>query len=131
MTEKNGQPRDITGKYETQTGGAKAIKQLQHGDSLSGIAAEAQAAVEMTLETEGIHAIMRLNATRTQAVADMYWGALQKAAQDGDLEQLDKFTARYGWLSGVAMRAWQAVNDLEKKSRRTTILNVMKGGGNE
>lgn len=131
---KDNQPRVNSGKFGATYGGEKAVKALTHGEPLTGLAAAAQADVETRLETEGRESIMRLNAIRTQAAAELYWNAIQKAAQDGDLAALDQYIARFGWLSGVAMRAWQTLAANERGKTSATVLDVlqsMKGGDND
>ena len=86
-------------------GGEGAIKRVQRGQELVGIAREAELAVYDELETEGRYALVVRNAARLQAVADLFWDAVAKAAQDGNLDALDRYIKRYGWLASLALRA--------------------------
>jgi len=90
-------------------GGEATVKALKAGTPLTGLAAEAELAVYEELDTAGRYAIVVRNAARVQAAADLYWNAVAKAAQDQDLEALDRYIKRHGWLSGVALRAWAQV----------------------
>lgn len=87
-------------------GGAAAVQQLAHGEPLTGLAAEAEAAVTAELEAEGRYALVVRNARRLQAAADLYWNAVSAAAERQDLDALDSYVARFGWLSASALRAW-------------------------
>ena len=90
-------------------GGEAAVKALQRGTPLTGLAVEAERAVRAELEEHGRHELVLRNATRLQAAADLYWTAVAKAAEDRDLEALDRYVKRYGWLASCALRAWAQV----------------------
>jgi hypothetical protein len=90
-------------------GGAGAVKRVQDGKPLVGIAREAELAVYDELDAEGRYTLVVRNAARLQACADLYWNAVSKAATHGDLEALDRYVKRYGWLAGVSLRAWAQV----------------------
>jgi len=96
-------------KATTRHGGAGAVKRVRDGRELTGIARDAELAVYDELETEGRYALVIRNAARLQACADLYWNAVSKAASDGDLDGLDRYIKRYGWLAGVSLRAWAQV----------------------
>ena len=40
---------------------------------------------------------------------------IEKAANDGDLEKLDSYCARFGWLAGASLRAWAEVRKESKE----------------
>jgi hypothetical protein len=90
-------------------GGAGAELRVRRGEPLVGIAREAELAVYDELEQGGRYALIVRNAARVQSCADLYWNAVSKAAEDQDLEMLDRYVKRFGWLSGVALRAWAQV----------------------
>jgi hypothetical protein len=90
-------------------GGAAAVISVQKGTPLHGLAAQAEQEVTLELENKGALALIQRNATRLQAACDLYWNAVQVAAQDGDLKALDHYVARYGWLAGCSLRAWTLV----------------------
>ena len=92
-------------------GGEAAVKAIQKGDELTGLARNAELAVYAELEASGRYVIVVRNAARLQAAADLYWNAVAKAAQDGNLEALDKYIKRYGWLASSSLRAWAQVKD--------------------
>lgn len=114
---------------KTIHGGEKAVKQLQHGEPLTGLAAESEAAVRVELASdEGVAGIAERNAIRLQAVADLYYQALQRACDLQQLQLFDSYSQRFAWLSAAAMRAWVAARDLQEKSTRPNVIDMLKGG---
>lgn len=110
-------------------GGEKGIKQLQRGEPLTDLAAEAEVGVRTELASDaGLTGIVERDAVRLQSVADLFFAAVVKAAQDGDLANLERYSARFAWLTAAAVRAWLATNDLQKKDGRNNILEMLKGG---
>ncbi len=117
-------------------GGEAAIKALQAGKPLTGLAYAEQQAVEAELQANGVPAIIKGDATRLQTVTNLYWNAVIKAAEAGDIEALDRYVARYGWLSGVTLRAWTQVQANEKdaaksNNRYVDAIQAMEGGKND
>jgi len=102
-------------------GGEGAVKAIQHGTPHTGLAAEAELAVYEELEDQGRYAIVVRNAARVQAAADLYWNAVATAAEDKDLEALDRYIKRYGWLAGVSLRAWAQVKAEQPEAAAYTI----------
>lgn len=120
-------------KYQSpglKHGGEGAVKAIQRGEPMQGIAAEEEQNVMIELETIGRAAIERQTAIRVQTAANLYWQAIQKAAQDGDLDKLDKYVARFGWLAGVAMRSWDQVGKSEKIENKKDVYDLL-GGNND
>ena len=108
-------------------GGAAAVQALTTGADFTGLAAEAQKEVEADLVIKGQSAMVLENATRIQAAARLYWNAISKAMDDGNLENLDHYIARFGWLVGVANRTWdQARKDLPIK-KRVDVIDMLRG----
>ncbi len=108
-------------------GGAAAVQALTTGADFTGLAAEAQKDVEADLVIKGQSAMILENATRIQAAARLYWNAISKAMNDGNLENLDHYIARFGWLVGVANRTWdQARKDLPIK-KRVDVIDLLRG----
>lgn len=108
-------------------GGAAAVQALTTGAEFTGLAAEAQKDVEADLVIKGQSAMILENATRIQAAARLYWNAISKAMNDGNLENLDHYIARFGWLVGVANRTWdQARKDLPIK-KRVDVIDMLRG----
>ena len=98
-------------------GGESAVKAIQRGEPLRGLAHDAEVEVTTSLETQGRVSLVVQNATRLQAAANLYWNALQKAAESGDINAIDRYIQRYGWLAGVALRAWDQVGKDSKDNR--------------
>lgn len=99
-------------------GGEGAIRRISEGKPLIGIAAEEEKAVTADLVDAGVSELIRRDAIRLQTAANLYWNAVQKAAQDGDITALDRYVARFGWLSGVTLRAWAQVIADEKDAAK-------------
>ena len=109
-------------------GGEGAVKAIQRGEELSGLAADELKTVEAIYQFAGRRAIVTDNAMRTQAAANLYWNAIQKAAQTGDIDKLDGYVARFGWLVGVVTRLWQAEAAEEKAAEAAGVgvVDVLK-----
>jgi hypothetical protein len=95
-------------------GGAAAVISVQKGEPLRGLAELAERDVLLELENKGALALIQRNATRLQACVDLYWNAIMKAAQEGDLKSLDHYVSRFGWLAGASLRAWAQVRQEER-----------------
>jgi len=118
-------PRDSGGQPENTNalrhGGAAAVKAIQQNEPLTGPARDAELQVYETLETAGRYSLVRRTAARLQAACDIYWGAVSKAAEDGDLVRLDSYIARFGWLAGASLRAWAQVKEEEKDASNAML----------
>ena len=90
-------------------GGAGAVRRIQEGKPFVGLAAQEERQVVADLEDQGRAALVKENAVRLQTAVRLYWGAVQTAADAGDLAALDKYCKRFGWLAGSALRAWAQV----------------------
>ena len=101
-------------------GGEIAVKRLQRGEPLTGIAHELQEAVHAEIELDGMLAVMRRRAERHQAIADLFYGLLLGA---DDIETADKYVKRFGWLNS---KAWAMLRDLRQmeESSGGDILDV-------
>lgn len=127
------------GKYNANNqsalkhGGAGALKQIQDGKPFTGLAAAEEQRVQTEYELAGRLELEKQTAIRLQTVQNLYWDAINKAAQDGDLIALDRYVARYGWLAGVSLRAWDQVGKGEKKLNKKSIIEILqqKGGDND
>jgi|GEM_PF-3256162 len=120
-------------------GGEGAIRRISEGKPLLGIAAEEEKAVTAELADKGVSDIVRADAVKLQAAANLYWNAVMAAAQAGDITALDRYVARFGWLQGVTLRAWMQVRNDEKDKAKggVPIVDVLaamdaarEGGGN-
>ncbi len=115
-------------------GGAGAVRAIQRGEPLHGLAAEAEREIYAELAENGAYSIIERNAIRLQAATDLYWNAIQKAAQDNDLKALDHYVSRYGWLAGASLRAWAMVRQ-EQRQRdplsAAKVLDAVKKGSND
>lgn len=113
-------------------GAEGGVTRITKGQELVGLAADAEQAVYNELEQKGRLSLVIRDAARLQACADLFWNAVQKAAESGDLAQLDHFVARFGWLASSSLRAWQLVHDLEKTPSETVqaikVLEAVRSG---
>lgn len=57
--------------------------------------------------------------SRLKAACDMYYNALVRAGEEGDLQKLDRYTARFGWLATATLRALAQVKQEEKDAPDT------------
>ncbi|MCE5209883.1 MAG: hypothetical protein LLG42_16465 [Chloroflexi bacterium] len=109
-------------------GGEGAVRRISEGKPLIGLAAEEEKIVTAELAETGPLEIVKRDAIRLQSALNLYWNAVEKAAQDGDIAALDRYVARFGWLSGVTLRAWADVSKNEKGRRQKNIIDILKGG---
>lgn len=109
-------------------GGAAAEKNISRGEPFHGIAAEAQAEVSAEYQEHGAHFMVTGNAERLEAASRLYWHAITKAAEAGDIATMDKYLARFGWLAGKAVSAWAEVRKGDKKrgNKAGLILEAIK-----
>ncbi len=127
---------DKGNQHAIKHGGEGAIRRISEGKPFLGLAADEQKAIEAELQASGQAEIVKGDAIRLQTAANLYWNAVMKAAQDGDIAALDRYVARYGWLSGVTLRAWQqvAANDKAAAHNGPSVIDViqaMKDKANE
>jgi hypothetical protein len=126
------------GKYNKQNqsalkhGGAAALEKVKRGQPFIGLAAAEEQRVIAEYELTGVLELEKQTAIRLQTVQNLYWDAINKAAQDGDLVALDRYVARYGWLAGVSLRAWAQVQQQQgqdmKNNQVIDVLAALKGG---
>jgi len=98
-------------QHAVKHGGAGAVKRIQEGKPLIGLAAEVEREVMADLATAGREELVIEAATRLHTCMRLYWGAVQTAADAGDLEGLDRYCKRFGWLATSALRAWREVRE--------------------
>ncbi len=92
-----------------------AIKRLNTGDEMLGIALQAEQQAREEYELNGAVSLIEKDAARHQAAADLCFAALQAAAQQGNAEQVDKFLQRFGWLNAGAARLWEMVSRMRAR----------------
>ena len=114
-------------------GGEGALKRIQEGKPFIGLASEEEQRIIAEYELTGRLELEKQTAVRLQTVQNLYWDAINKAAQDGDLITLDRYVARFGWLAGCSLRAWDQVGKGEKKLNKKSIIEILqqKGGDND
>jgi hypothetical protein len=112
-------------------GGEAAIKRLEDGQDFTGpLAVNKQADVLAELQTDGLEAIVERAAVRLQTVSDLFYDAIQAAAQTGDIKALDNYSSRFGWLQSKALTAWEQVKH-NRKARKPALMGVLDDYDNE
>jgi predicted RecA/RadA family phage recombinase len=106
-------------------GGAAAVMSIEKGEPLRGLAASTEQVVRSELEASGRYAMVQNAAIRLETAARLYWDAFVKAANDGDLDKVDRYAARYGWLQAGALRAWAQVKVEQDKAKRETLNELL------
>jgi hypothetical protein len=115
---------------QTKHGGEAAIKRIQHDQPFDGLALAEQAAVMDEYEADGRAAMVERQALRLETAARLFWNAICKAFQDDDIAAVDKYIARYGWLAGKSLSAWEYVRKEAASApgvNAVDVLNVIRG----
>ncbi len=110
-------------------GAEGAIRRISEGKPFIGLAKDEQKAVEAELQANGQAEIVKRDAIRLQSCLNLYFNAVEKAAADGDLAAFDRYISRFGWLSGVTLRAWSQVAINDKSATKydpSTILDIYR-----
>lgn len=107
-------------------GGGAAIARIREGQPFTGLAQEEEQRVLTEYEVEGRLEIEKQTAIRLQTAQNLYWSAILKAAQNGDIDSLDRYVSRFGWLAGVTLRAWDQVGKSEKKQNKKSIIDILQ-----
>ena len=106
-------------------GGAGAVLSIEQGKPMHGLAALTEQVVRSELEVSGRYAMVQNAAIRLETAARLYWDAFVKAANDSDLDKVDRYAARYGWLQSGALRAWAQVKIEQDKAKRETLNELL------
>jgi hypothetical protein len=85
-------------------GGAAAAKAISQGKDFVGLAREVEQVVTEEYDSQGPAALLRRDAIRLQAAADLYWEAVMGAAREGNLPKYESYCRSFGWLTGAASR---------------------------
>jgi len=114
---------NIGNENALQHGGERAVKALSAGTSLVGMAHELQLAVHDEIETDGLLAVMRVEAERYLGVARLFFGLVMGA---DNIDDVDRFTKRYGWLSSKAWNMLDRLRELER-ANGATLESILDG----
>lgn len=101
---------------------AGAERRLSTGENLTGIAKQAEDSIATELANDGIVAVYKKRFTRLQAVSDLYYAAILGAK---NMDDLDKFVQRYGWLQGSALRALVVLKDMEAEHHKESLNQLL------
>jgi predicted TIM-barrel fold metal-dependent hydrolase len=110
----------------TVHGGRGALKRVQQGKEFVGLAKIAQDEVTDRLEAEGIEGELRRDAERLQVVSDLYYNALIKALQDGELDRATEYLSKWGWITNSAVRSWQVAMKLQPKDKAGDVTKILE-----
>jgi hypothetical protein len=102
-------------QYALKHGGEAAVKAISKNEPFTGLAQEEKERVEAQLSLVGSLGVEKDLMTRLITATNLFWGAVEKAAQDGDIPALDRYVARFGWLATSSLRAIKQVVDHEKE----------------
>jgi hypothetical protein len=90
------------------------MRAVQQNKPFVGIAAQEESAVQDELsQPGGRRAIVQKGAQRLETVARLYWGAIQKASIEGDVDSLTKYVKTFGWLQSSAIRAMETIDRIK------------------
>lgn len=115
-------------------GGEAGLSRLQDGGEFTGLARQEQEQVESDLDTIGTVGLVRQAAVRLQTVANLFWHAIEKAVNDGDIPALDRYAQRFGWLQNSATRTLLQLAEMERERGVITpsdVLDAIRNNGNE
>ena len=117
MTDETTQGHDSQGRFSESHGGAGALQAVQQGKSFIGIAAQEESAVQDELsQPGGRRTIVQKGAQRLEVCARLYYGAIEKASAEGDIDSLTKYVKVFGWLQSSAIRAMETVDRIKDSS---------------
>jgi hypothetical protein len=102
-------------------GGAGAIKRIANGQPLIGLALEEELRMQDKYNAEGAAPQQLQLALRLNAAANLYWDALSKAADAGDLKVVDRYVRCFGWLASKALLAWDVIGRHDKNKNRLDL----------
>jgi len=111
-------------------GGAGALKRIQAGKELVGLASIEERNVEEELsQPGGRRAVVQKQAQRLEACARLYWGAVCAALDAGDIQRATGLIKVYGWIQASAVRAMLAIDQVDQFEQLTLDGLLGKGGG--
>lgn len=121
------------GQFKDKHGGAGAVKAIRRNTDFRGLAAGHETEVRAELQAEGRASIVERNAIRLQTAADLYFEAVIKAFQDGELDRADSYIRQYGWLAGAALRAWAQLKgeSREKPEDVQAVISLYREDGGQ
>lgn len=97
---------------------------IQNNREFTGLAKEAMDDVENRVNLHGVEGELVRNASRLQAVSDLYFAAWSKVVQDGDIDKITSFLKVWNWTTNSAQRAWQAVAKVMKPDAIIGVLDA-------
>jgi len=105
-------------------GGAAAVKAITKGAPMGGLAAQELQAVKAAYDLEGSASLIELDALRFQTAANLYWNAIQKAAETQDLKALDGYIKVFAWLNSATLRAMDQLTKLERDNQKGKVNTI-------
>jgi len=114
-------------------GGAGALKRIQEGKELVGLAAIEERNIEAELaQPGGRKAIVQKQAQRLEACARLYWNAVCTAFEAKDIVTATNLVKTWGWVQASAVRAMLAIDQVGDDWEQLSFDGLLgKGAGNE
>jgi len=110
-------------------GGAGALKRIEQGKALVGLASIEERKVEEELaQPDGRRAVVQKQAQRLEACARLYWGAVCAALDEGDIPQATALVKVYGWVQASAVRAMLAIDQVGDDWKQLTLDRLLGRG---
>lgn len=106
-------------------GGAGALHAIQHDKEFSPLAEAALVEVQALARELGAVGMVRRTTERLQVVSDLYYGAIEKAAQEHDTAQMTKLIQVWGWITNSAARGWLELAKHEKKDDGSAAMAII------
>jgi len=131
MGDKSGAPKGNNNRLVH--GGEAAIKRLGRGEVFrsESPAHQAQVAIYEELDQAGLRNYLESKAVQAEAICDLFYSEIARAAQARDAELLDRRVKRWGWMRGVADRTWKLVLQVEKQGAGGDVLDVALSASEE
>lgn len=126
MTPNDGRFRPGHTVNETH-GGSGAVRRMGKGLPFTGKAAEIALVVRQELEDLGKAPLAAELVVKSMAALRLYWQAFLSAADAGDVEKMDSYLKRLGWLIGVAGRSLDRVKEHPDALDLPTLLSQEVG----
>lgn len=102
-------------------GGAAAVRAFREGEAFTGLAAQEERQVVEDLAQDGQISMLEEIAVRLHTCTRLYYAALQTAVDRADLEALDRYAKRFGWLAGKTAKAWRELRDASNGNGRGAL----------
>ncbi len=108
-------------RHALKHGGARAVKQFERGQPLTGSALDARNLIEVELAEVGPIGMVTRNTKDRQAIADCYKAAILGCT---DSDKMHNYVKVWAWLEGGASRNWLAIAAYSKENRGDAVVDA-------